>query len=164
MIAKGQGSVISALNSYAISAKSDYVDGAWYFVKTFISEENQTLADDADRYSFWGLPIMKKGIEQQAQYITQKPYYLDENGNKVEYDDYIWIGEETIVIEPGTAEEAQKWVDFILSVDRKSNSDYDKALEIISEEAAGYFSGQKKVEDVMSIIQSRMDIFISESR
>ena len=161
---EGQGSVISALNSYAISAKSDYVDGAWDFVKTFISEENQTLADDADRYSFWGLPIMKKGIEQQAQYITQKPYYLDENGNKVEYDDYIWIGEETIVIEPGTAEEAQKWVDFILSVDRKSNSDYDKALEIISEEAAGYFSGQKKVEDVMSIIQSRMDIFISESR
>lgn len=161
---EGKGSVISALNSYAISAKSDYVDGAWEFVKTFIQEENQVTKDDADRYSFWGIPVMKKGIEQQAKYITQKPYYMDENGNKVEYDDYIWLGEEQIVIEPATEAEAQKWVEFILGVEQKANFNYDKAMEIISEEAEAYFSGQKKVEDVMSIIQSRMDIFISESR
>ena len=37
-------------------------------------------------------------------------------------------------------------------------------MEIISGEAADYFSGQKTVEAVMEIIQSRMDIFISENR
>lgn len=161
---EGQGSVVSAVNSYAISAKSPYVDGAWDFVKAFISEENQLLEEDADRYSFWGLPIMKKGIEQQANYITQKPYYMDQNGNKVEYDDYIYIGDQEILIEPATEEEAQEWVDFILSVDKKASSDYEKAMEIITEEADAYFKGQKKVEDVMSIIQSRMDIFINVNR
>ena len=158
---EGKGSVISALNSYAISAKSDYAEGAWDFVKTFISEENQLPAEDADVYSFWGIPVMKKGIEQQAKRITQKPYYMDENGEKVEYDDYIWLGEEEIIMEPATEEEAQRWVDFILSADQKANFNYNDAMEIISEEAEGYFSGDRSIEDVMTNIQSRMNIFIS---
>ena len=104
---------------------------------------------------------MKKGIEQQAKQITQKPYYLDGNGEKVEYDDYIWLGEEQIVMEPASEAEAQRWVDFILSVDQKANFNYEDAMEIISEEAEGYFSGDRKIEDVMSNIQSRMSIFTS---
>lgn len=158
---EGKGSVISALNSYAISAKSDYVDGAWEFVKSFISEENQIAAEDTEVYSYWGIPVMKKGIEQQAMRITQKPYWIDENGEKVEYDDYIWLGEEQIVMEPATEKEAQRWVDFILSVDQKANFNFEDAMEIISEEAEGYFSGDRKIEDVMSNTQSRMSIFTS---
>ena len=160
----GKGSVISALNSYAISAKSDYVDGAWEFVKSFISEDNQVPSDDTEMHSFWGIPVMKKGIEQQAKRITQKPYYMDENGEKVEYDDYIWFGDQKIAMEPATEEEAQKWIDFVLSVDQKANFNYEKAMEIISEDAEGYFSGDRSVEDVMTTIQSRMNIFISEDR
>ncbi len=160
----GMGSMITAVDSYAISAKSAHIDGAWDFVKQYISEENQTVAEDADRYSMWGLPVLKKGIEQQADFMTQKPFYIDENGNKVEQDDYIWINDEQIPIEPASAEERQRWVDFIYSVDEKQAGGYDKAWEIINEEVGGYFSGQKTVEEVMSIVQSRMSIFISESR
>ena len=161
---EGQGSVISATSSYAISAKSDYIDGAWDFVKSFISEEKQTIPEDGDRYSMWGLPILKKGIEQQADYITKKPYYKDENGQKVEYSDSIWINNEQIEIEPADQAERQKWIDFIYSVDKKMAGGYDKAMEIISEEVEPYFAGQKSVEDVMTIVQSRMNIFISEGR
>lgn len=160
----GKGNVISALNSYAISAKSDYVDGAWEFVKSFISEENQLIKEETNSSTFWGIPVMKKGIEQQTKQITQKPFYIDENGNKVEHDDYIWLGEEKIVMEPATEAEAQKWYDFVLSVDQKANFNYEKAMEIISEDAEGYFSGDRSVEDIMNMIQSRMSIFIGESR
>ncbi len=160
----GIGSMISAVDSYAISAKSAYIDGAWDFVKQYISEENQTVAEGADRYSVWGLPVLKKGIEQQAEFMTQKPFYIDENGNKVEQDDYIWMNDERIPIEPASQEEKQKMIEFILSVDEKQAGGYEKAWEIINEETGGYFSGQKTAEEVMSIIQSRMSIFISESR
>ena len=61
-------------------------------------------------------------------------------------------------------EEAKKWIDFVLSVDVKGSYDHDDELAIINEEAAAYFSGQKTVEAVMEVIQSRMSIFISESR
>lgn len=160
---EGQGSTVTATESFAISAKSDSIDGAWEFVKWFISEEAQIQEDD-DRYAYWELPVLKKALEKSAECIKTKPYYLDENGDKIEYDETVYINNQEIVIEPATEEEVQKWLDFIYSVDRKGSYAYDKAMEIISEEAAAYFSGQKSVDDVAAIIQSRMDIFISEDR
>lgn len=157
----GIGSAVKAINSYAISAKSPYKDGAWEFVKSFISAENQ-LKDE--RYDYWGLPILKEALEDSAKYIMEKPYYIDQDGNKVEQDYTIWIKNEEVVIEPADEQEKQRWIDFILSVETKASDDYQDALEIISEEAAAYFSGQKTVEAVMEIIQSRMNIFISENR
>lgn len=157
----GIGSAVKAIDSYAISAKSPYQDGAWEFVKNFISPENQ-LKDE--RYDYWGLPILKEALEDSAKYIMEKPYYIDQDGNKIEQDYTIWIKNEEVVIEPADEQEKQRWIDFVLSVENKASDDYQDALEIISEEAAAYFSGQKTVEAVMEIIQSRMNIFISESR
>lgn len=159
---EGAGNGITALQSYMISAKSKNVEGAWEFIKTFLTEEYQ-YNEEGSNYS-WGLPILKKGLEGQMEYIMQKPYYYDGEGNKVEYENVIYIGNEAVEIEPATREEAQKWYDFVLSVNTKSSTNFDKALEIIAEEAAAYFSGQKRVEEVTSIIQSRMNIFISESQ
>lgn len=157
----GVGSAVTALNSFAISAKSAYQDGAWEFVKNFISPENQLKED---RYDYWGLPILKEALEDSAKYIMERPYYTDQDGNKVEQDYTIWIKNEEVVIEPAKEEEKQRWIDFILSVETKATTDYEEAMEIISAEAADYFNGQKTVEAVMEIIQSRMDIFISTNR
>ena len=158
---EGMGSTLAAISSYAISAKSANKDGAWDFVKSFITEEAQMKEERSD---YWGLPILKAALEDSAKYITQKPYYIDADGNKVEYDNTVWINNQEVVIEPATEEEAQKWIDFVLSVDVKGSYDHEDELVIINEEAAGYFSGQKSVEAVMEVIQSRMSIFISESR
>ena len=38
-----------------------------------------------------------------------------------------------------------------------------EVLKIINEEAAAYFSGQKSVDEVASIIQSRIKIYVSEN-
>lgn len=160
---EGSGNTLFAMSSYAISAKSDNIDGAWEFVKGFISEEEQ-IEENADRYSYWGLPVLKKALEQSAQALKEKPYYLDAEGNKVEYDETIWLNGEEVVLDPATDEEVQKWLDFICSVDQKGTYQFEQAMEIISEEVAAYFSGQKSVDDVAGIIQSRMDIFISENR
>ena len=40
----------------------------------------------------------------------------------------------------------------------------DQVLRIIGEEAAAYYSGQKKAEDVMRIIQNRVQLYVNESR
>lgn len=160
----GQGSVLSAIESYAISAKSANIEGAWDFVKSFISRDAQMPEEDADVFYIYGLPILKEALEAQAMTITTKPYWIDENGEKVEYNNSVWIGEQEIPMEPATKEEAQKWLDFILSIDKKGGYDYQKAMEIISEDVEGYFSGDRTVDDVASVIQSRMDIFINESR
>ena len=40
----------------------------------------------------------------------------------------------------------------------------DDITNIINEEAAAYFSGQKSAEDVAKIIQSRMQVYLSETK
>ncbi len=160
-VMEGMGSNVAATDSYAISAKSKHKDGAWEFVKSFLSEENQ-LKDE--RWDYWGLPMLKSALEDSARYMKEKPFYTDAEGNKIEEDFTVWVNDQQVVIEPASDAEVQKWVDFVLSVDRKQPSGYGEALTIISEEAAAYFSGQKTVEAVMDIIQSRMSIYISENQ
>ena len=159
---EGNGSVVSSMSSYAISAKSASVEGAWEFVKSFISEEEQMKS--AEQSYTWGLPVLKKALEQSAEMIKNRPFYLDENGEKVEYDDYVYINNEEILLEPATDAEVQKWLNFIYSVDKKAVYNYEQAMNIIMEDAAGYFSGDKSVDDVAGIIQSRMNIFIGENQ
>ena len=59
-------------------------------------------------------------------------------------------------------DEVQKLIDRIEGI---STYDQDTNLmNIITEEADAYFTGQKSLEDVTSIIQSRANIYINENR
>ena len=40
----------------------------------------------------------------------------------------------------------------------------DEVMKIINEEAEGYYSGQKSVDEVVGVIQSRVQIYVSENK
>lgn len=101
---------------------------------------------------------------EMGSYMTEKPFYIDsESGEKVYYDNIIIVNGQEIVVEPATQEEVKKWLDFILSVDKRVNNAADNLLKIVNEEAAFYFNDQKPVEDVAKIIQARMSIYVGEN-
>ncbi len=150
------GSVISPNLNFAISEKSACKDGAWEFVRYYLTDEYQENLE-------WGLPLKEEVLQDLAVKAMQKPYREDENGNREEYDDYFYVGGMEIPIEPMTEEEAQTLIDFIKSVDTPSSYNTD-IINIINEEAAGFFAGQKSVEEVTKIIQSRIQIYVSENR
>ncbi|MCD8130184.1 MAG: hypothetical protein LUE16_02715 [Lachnospiraceae bacterium] len=155
----GVRGVIYAGESFAIS-KSGNVEGAWEFVRSFITEEVQ-MPEEGGYY--YNIPILKAGVEALVNRMTEQSYYLDDNGEKVYYDYTVYVGNAEVVVEPATQEEAQKWLDFIYSVNTKSESAADEVTNIIFEEADAYFNGQKTVDEVCEIIQSRMSIYISEN-
>ncbi|MCD8325608.1 MAG: hypothetical protein LUC90_02660 [Lachnospiraceae bacterium] len=157
----GVKGVIYPVSCFGISSKSASQDGAWEFVRSFITEEAQT-PEEGEYY--YGVPILKTSVEQQVMTMTERPYYLDDNGEKVFYDYTVWVGDEEVVVDPATEEEAAYWLDFIYSVDHKAGSAEDDIFNIIFEEAEAYFNGQKTVDEVCEIIQSRMSIYISESQ
>ena len=68
-----------------------------------------------------------------------------------------------VVIEPMTAEEVEEFKEQLYSFKQRYNND-ENLLNIIKEEAAAYFSGQKKAKDVADIIQSRVQIYVNETR
>lgn len=152
----GMGSYVQATDCYAISAKSANIDGAWAFLRYYLTDEYQKELS-------WGLPIQMKYFMEVAQEATQRPYYLDENGNKQEYDDYFYMGGEEIKLDPMSQEQVDQLVNFIFSINKcyYGNSDI---TTIINEEMPSFFSGQKSAQEVAKIIQSRAQLFVDENR
>lgn len=159
---QGQCSSITAISSFAIAEKSENKQKAWDFVKQFILPEQQMPKED-ESYRY-GLPVYKEALVKLADQMTERPFYTDsQTEEKVYYDNTVMINNEEVTIEPATKEEADRWLNFIFKVDKKTSSGTQELIKIVSEEAAAYFSGQKTVDDVAQIIQSRMSIYISEN-
>lgn len=150
----GMGAYVQANQSYAISARSAYAEGAWEFLRYYLTEEFQKELG-------WGLPIQMKYFKEKAQEATQRPYYLNEDGEKEEYDDYYYINGEEIKLEPMTQAQVDKLVNYIFSIN-KCYYGNTEIMNIINEEAASYFSGQKTVQEAAKIIQSRAQIYVNE--
>lgn len=140
----GNGAVLSASGGYAISAQSAYQDVAWDFLATMLTEEYA-------EQNVYGLSVLQSYLEKQAQTMLEKPYYIDETtGERVEYSDEVL-----------TQEQADKVLDVIYNVQGKAN--YDQSLmNIVLEETAAYFAGQKDAATVADLIQNRVQIYLDE--
>lgn len=154
--AAGNGSAFNANTEIAITSKAANPEGAWEFVKYFLSEEYQ------DQFTY-GFPVRKSSLEKLMAKAKEKPYWLDENNEKQEYDPTYWNGSEEIKIGVNTDADNQKLLDLINSTTAVSRYD-QKIIEIISEEAAAFFEGQKSAQEVADIIQNRVSNYIAENR
>ncbi|MCM1063495.1 MAG: extracellular solute-binding protein [Eubacterium sp.] len=153
---EGQGSYVNAIQSFALSAKSANLDGAWEFIRYYLTDEYQSTMD-------WGIPVNKQMFLEEAQEATKKPTYTDEDGNEVEYEETYWINDEEIPLPPLSQEQVDQIVDFVMSV----NQGYyynDNVLNIINEEMGAFYSGQKSAQDTANVIQSRVQIYVDENR
>lgn len=152
----GQGSFINANQAFAISSRSANKEGAWDFLRYYLTDEYQSELT-------WGLPIQMKYFRENAKKGTEKPYYLDENGQKMEYDETFYLNNESITLPTLTQEQVDKAVNFILSVNKAYYSN-SEVMTIINEEMESFYSGQKSAQDVAQVIQSRAQIYVDENR
>ncbi|MCM1134839.1 MAG: extracellular solute-binding protein [Clostridium sp.] len=153
--AEGSGSVIWPDLQIALSSKCADKDGAWQFLRTFLTDEYQE--------NLYNFPLSVKLLDEAGQEATKRPYYEDENGNKTEYDDTYWLNGVDITIPPMTEQEVEFLKNWIKSVDKAYKMD-ETLINIITEEAAPYYAGQKSAKDVAGIIQSRVQIYVNENR
>lgn len=152
----GKGTVLEAAQPYILSARSKNLDGAWQFIRYYLTEEYQKTLD-------WNLPVSKKAFMEKAKEATEKPYYLDENGKKVETEDTFSMNGEEITLEPLTQAQVDQLTEMIFAVDKRSY--YNEAIQnIVTEEAAAFLEGQKSASEVAQIIQSRAQIYVDENQ
>lgn len=158
--ADGSGSAFSSYTEIAITSKANNTEGAWSFVKYFLSEEYQDIYATNQSYNF---PIRVSSLEKQAEAFKERRYWLNSDGTKEYWDNTYWIAGNEIKIGENTDEDNKKVLDFIYSVD--SVSRYNTEItSIITEEAAAYFEGQKSAADVAETIQNRVSNYIAEKR
>lgn len=147
----GQGPSASPLFSAAISASTVSVDGCWDFIKTLLSEEIQeTIANNG--YN----PISRNAFDS----VTEKAidYYNDMYG-----DDYIYGMGVGAPEGPDkfSEDDAEAYLEIVESVTTMNTSDASIS-KIISEEMPAYFSGQKDLDEVIEIMQDRVQKVLDE--
>ena len=152
----GDGSAIIPALQMAMSAKSSYKEGAWQFLRYYLTDEYQ---DELP----YGLPLSIRKLDAMGEDAMKNPTYLDENGNEVEVQDYFYLNGVDIPINPMTKEEVESFKKTLYSFNQVYNYD-ENLIQIIEEEAAAFFSGQKSARDVAAIIQSRAKIYVNENR
>lgn len=158
----GNGSTFNSSSMLlAITAKSANKDGAWQFVRYFLTDEYQDIYTDINTYNF---PAKLSALEKKAENAKERPYWEnEETGEKEYYDNTYWNGTESINIGVNTDEDNERMMNFIKSITATSNYD-TKIQDIITEESAPYFSGQKTAAQAAEIIQNRVANYIAENR
>jgi len=164
--ASGVGNALSIDGAgCAISSKCADKNAAWQFVRTVMTEKYQ------ERNS-WNFPAniaaFNKMLESAMTPIWKTDengnFILDENGNRIEEPQGTWgWGNIEVEIMAVTQEEADQILDLINSTTRVMKYD-EEIIEIVREEAAAFFAGQKTAEDVARLIQSKVNIVVNEKR
>lgn len=153
---------------YAMSAKSAHKDIVWNFLREFFTEDYQR-----DQYY---LPTnlnafnskLKDAMTIQYEKKADGSFKLDENGEKIpvargsmgsptgEVVDFYAISQE----------QADKLMDVLTSTTSLLQGfvGNNSILDIVSEQAAAYFAGQKSVDEVAKLVQSKANIYVNEQR
>lgn len=167
--AHGTGNMISFSgdSGYAISSKSPYQEAAWQFLRIFFTRDYQSE-------NVYSLPSRLDVFDDKAAEATTIQYVKNEDGHYVLDDD----GEKIPVVrasmwnaELGKVEEiyclTEEQVEQIraLILTTTKVADYNQEiLDIVKEQAAPFFAGQKSAEEVAKLVQSKANIYVNEQR
>lgn len=157
--------VIQPSISVAISAKSSNKEGAFEFVKMLLSEDFQTTIDNGMSGNN-GFPVLKSAFDAMGE-TAKEPYAnKDENGqwNPIESEYNVYeLGGKTYPYKE-LSDEHLNYLKGIVTGSTEIKYREEKILNLIKEESAAYFAGQKSAEEVTKIINSRVDIYVKENQ
>lgn len=153
----GNGSYINPMGGLAINAKAEHKDGAWEFLKSFLSEEYQMESVE------WDFPVMRSALEAQFE-EDMTPEYIELNGEKVEEPKTSWGYDDFNVDIYAAKQEDVDALNTLINNTTQVITNNEEISNIITEEAAAFFEGQKTAKDVADIVQSRVNIYVNENR
>ena len=128
------GHLLLGCDAYAIAAVSEHKESAWDFIEDSLTREKSDLYAE-----LWiTYPALKKTLDERVA------------ADAIAIDRFTWddVNAALKLVPDATP---------FFSVD-------DEILQIINEEAGAYYSGQKGIDDVVSIIQNRIQLYVNENK
>lgn len=151
--ANKNGSAIIPGMEIGISSKTKSPDACWQFAKGFLSEDYQKTIEGQ-------FPLSISRLNDLAE-EAMKPRDTGEGAAVVRSASMA-----KAIYDPGnnqelSQEEVDQIMSFVTSLNQIMRND-EELLNIILEEAAAYFAGQKSPQETAGIIQSRVQNYVSE--
>ena len=161
----GTGSTIHLETCYAMSSSCKNKDAAWSFLRMFFGEEYQnnlySLPSNINVYN----AKLEKAMTPQYVKDADGNFLLNESGDKIPVIQHTYVNPDGTVTEvyAMTQQQADRLWNVITGTTKRS--DYNsEIIDIVMEQAEAYFSGQKSVEEVARLIQSKANIYVNEQR
>ena len=146
----GSGPLGNLAYSIGIVDNGKGADGCWAFLKSLLTEENQrNLTATIGGDSFRENPILSSLLDEYIETSTKGI----QPGQMIDMFDR--------EAKPVTAEQAKEYRELIDGITMIRQND-SEITSIILEEAAAYFKGQKTSEEVVSLIQNRVQTLVYE--
>ncbi|MBQ5966344.1 MAG: extracellular solute-binding protein [Clostridiales bacterium] len=145
----GSGFGAMANMSVGISSFSKHQDEAWDFVKYLL--EKDSLVELGGSF---GIPVSRDAVDEKVQSQVK----MIEERNSGTPDDPATASKYSI-----EDSDIAMYIGQIEHIDRKI-ANYPAIMNVVKEEAAAYFAGQKSVDDVCAIIQNRVKLILQESQ
>ena len=151
----GRGPMLTVSSSVAISAQTAEADACWRFVETLLSSEVQGYYAQASK----GCPVCVEAYETFARAMI-------DDYNRALTDMTLYLSPEAMALYGSHMTEldysvADRYETMIRSCSSVSQTDTAVTV-IVREEMPAYFSGQKTIEEVIDIMENRVQTFLNE--
>lgn len=147
--------LLSPALSFGMFSQSEHKEVVWDFLETFLSYDYQKKCE----INFGALATRKDVVGEMFAMMSDTENF----GNTYIYGQNRILGEDfgTTVVEPLTSEEVAEMEVLIYGTNARYQIN-DTVYNIIMEESAAYFLGQKSAEDVAEIIENRVQVYLEE--
>ena len=165
----GSGSSFAVEGGLSMTAACADKEGAWSFVRQLLLPQEET-----NGRGYWGeLFVNKKDFDKMVKdaMTPNEAIQTDDNGDPVlgpdgqalrEPKDWYWISDDQeIKIYESTQADYDQLMELYNAVDTFDNRD-ENVYEIVADDAAAYFAGDKDLDTVVSQIQSRVYLYVNE--
>lgn len=154
---EGVGNYAILQNGLSMSSTCADKDGAWSFIREILTEEYQSSGNT------WSYPTNQKAFDALMADAMEKTYSTDpETGEQVEDSKGGWSWDNfSIDIYAMTEEQAAQTLELIDSIRGAVNIDQN-VMDILHDETAAFFAGEKSAEDTAKLIQSRVSLYVGE--
>lgn len=143
----------------AINSSSSKKEGAWEFLRFLLGSEAQSdfLADESNYMKATYFPVDKNAFDALC-----KKHSEEINGG---YDVKVLSGEgELLNLATGLTEERKTELKRVLEEAGTTPFRTGPLLQIILEEAEGYFSGIRGIDDVRTMVENRIQLYLNEQQ
>jgi len=145
----GRGNSIRLTSSSSLYVNSPYKDICWEFIRQFCEKD----------YQLRHFNMFPTNIEAMEERLIHPEKY-EESGSSITYGGQT---DQTLIVTftDATEEEKSQVRELVYSLDRVQRQNRP-LIDIIFEEAANYFYGDRGVEEIAQIIQGRVSIYLNE--
>lgn len=157
------GTLLFPENAFGIAAVSANKSGAWAFIESVLGQTEERVESSElyfDAYYSGRFPARKDILDAMIEEEAENDRWNLAKGRlpSVVYENGWKLTGGTI-----TRDEINVIMDLIKEAKPFYAVEEDAVFQIIHEEAEAYYSGQKRIEDVITIIQNRTQVYVDEN-